>query len=417
MGSSGTTPLNFSLRYRMQAGTYYLRVYTETGTAAGTYTLHTQAVTDPGNSIGTATEVALNSITPGLVGPSWGDGSEDIFKLVLTEATDVWVMLLGDKVQLRGLILDSNGVVVAQSSDFSSHSYLLRNTGYNNRIIGNAAAPLPAGTYYIKVELFLSLTGIRPYTMVIRTGSDPGSTAATAVPLTLLRPEVGRVSDPNKVEYFSLTLDEDKYIGIELLHFRSATRPAPRVTVLDQGTEIPLFAITKEQFLGTGGNDMYGRLWGRLAAGTYHIKLEAPPSDFPGMYLISAYEDTEYPRAVEKCTGLTTPMSDPWYGCQWHLNNTNQLGSGGGRDINVEEVWATNKGAGINVAVVDSGLRSTHEDLVDNVDTSRNASYAPGGDIANPAGRPRDESRRADRGARQRRWRPWGRATGHHLRL
>ncbi len=382
-GFFGDNPLNFSLRYRTQAGTYYLRVYTETGAAAGRYTLHTQAVTDPGNSIGTATDVALNSITPGLVGPSWEDGSEDIFKLVLTEATDVWVMLLSDS-QLRGWIFDSNGDDVAESSVFASHSYLLRETGFNNRIMGNAAAPLPAGTYYIKVQLFLSFKGIQPYTMVIRTGSDPGSTAATAVPLALLRPEVGRVSDPNKVEYFGLTLDEDKYIGIELLHFRSATRPAPRVTVLDQGTEIPLFAITKEQFLVTGGNDLYGRLWGRLAAGTYDIKLEAPPSDFPGMYLISAYEDTEYLRTVEKCTGLTTPMSDPWYGCQWHLNNTNQLGSGGGQDINVEEVWATNKGEGINVAVLDSGLRSTHEDLADNVDTSRNASYAPGGDIANP---------------------------------
>ena len=377
-------PLNFSLRYRMQAGTYYLRVYVETGTSAGRYTLHTQAATDPGNSIETATTVVLNSITPGLVGPSWKDGSDDFFKLVLTEATDVWVMLLGDNVQLSGVILNSNGDGVAKSITSSSHSYLLRNTGFNNRIIGDRTARLPAGTYYITVELFFSFTGIKPYTMVIRTGSNPGSTTATAAPLTLLRPEVGRISDANKVEYFSLTLDEARYIGIELLDFRPALSAAPRMTVLDQGTEIPLFAITREQFLTSGGVDMYGSLWGRLAAGTYHIKVEAPPSNFPGMYLISAYEDSEYAGAVEQCIGLTTPVSDPWYGCQWHLNNTNQLGPGGGQDINVEEVWATNKGAGINVAVVDNGLRSTHEDLADNVDTSRNAIYAPGGDIENP---------------------------------
>ena len=376
-------PLNFSLRYRMQAGTYYLRVYVETGTSAGRYTLHTQAATDPGNSIETATTVVLNSITPGLVGPSWGDGSDDFFKLVLTEATDVWVMLVGD-VQAKGAILDSNGDLVARSLDSSSHSYLLRNTGFNNRIIGDRTAPLPAGTYYIKVELFLSFKGIQPYTMVIRTGSNPGSTTATAVPLTLLRPEVGRISDANKVEYFSLTLDEARYIGIELLDFTPALSAAPRMTVLDQGTEISLFAITREQFRTSGGSGVYGRLWGRLAAGTYHIKVEAPPSNFPGMYLISAYEDTEYAGAVEKCTSLTTPVSDPWYGCQWHLNNTNQLGPGGGQDINVAELWATNKGEGINVAVVDTGLRSTHEDLADNVDTSRNAIYAPGGDIENP---------------------------------
>ena len=375
---------NFSMRSRLPAGTYYLRVYTGTGASPGRYTLHTQVVTDPGNSLATATEVTVDSITPGLIGPASASGDEDVFKIVLTETTDFWVMLLGD-LEMVAYLLDSRGDVIARSYQGFSYSYLLITTGFNNRILGHRSAPLPPGTYYIKVEMYAFRSGIRPYTMVIRTGSDPGSTTATAVPLTLLRAEVGRISDPNKVEYFSLTLDEEKYIGIELLHFGFIDDggKAPLVTVLEQGAAISLFTITQEQLRTTGRAKIYARLWGKLAAGTYHIKVEAPPSDYPGMYLISAHEDTNYPVPVEKCTSLTTPTSDPWYGCQWHLNNTNQLGPGGGQDINVAELWATNKGEGINVAVVDTGLRSTHEDLAGNVDTSRNVNYN-GGDVENP---------------------------------
>ena len=385
-GFIDANPLNFSLRKRVPAETYYLRVYSTTGDT-GTYVLHTQAVTDPGNSLATATAIALDSITPGLLAPDTATTRDaDFFKLNLTQATDFWMMVVGDG-QMRVFFLDSAGTVIRTSHQSTSHSYLLRHTGFNNRILGNRAQVQPAGTYYIKVERFFDFGGFKPYTLIVRGASEPGSTPATAAPLTMLRPESGRISTAAQVEYFSLTLDKETYVGIELLTFappEESTGKAPLATVLREGTEVPLFTTTQEQFLERLSYDGYGRLWGKLGAGTYHIKVEAPSSDFPGMYLISAYEDTDYPLVVEKCTGLTTPTSDPWYGCQWHLNNTNQLGAGGGQDINVEEVWATNKGAGVNVAVVDTGLSYTHEDLVDNVDTSRNAHAVTGGDIANP---------------------------------
>ena len=377
-------PLNFSMRSRLPAGTYYVQVATESGTSPGTYTLHTQAVADPGNSIETATEVTLDSVTPGLIGPSHIAGGKDVFKLVLGEATDLWLMTLGE-VQVQPTLLDSRGEVIDRANQNRPYSHLRKVAGEHATIIGDRNSLLPAGIYYINVERYFDFRGFLPYTLLVRSVGDHGSTTATATPLTPLKPETGRIATATEVEYFSVTLDEEKYLAIEVLNFgiipATKNEKEPRITVTKDGADVSLFSIGLRQFWKAGQYGMNAYLWGRLSAGTYHIKVDAFPGDIPGLYLIYAYEDTEYPGKVSKCTSLTTPQSDPWYGCQWHLNNTNQLGPGGGQDINVEEVWATNKGEGINIAVVDTGLRSTHEDLMGNVDASRNAHFVTSADV------------------------------------
>lgn len=73
--------------------------------------------------------------------------------------------------------------------------------------------------------------------------------------------------------------------------------------------------------------------------------------------------------AVPQTTSLT---GDPLYGDQWHLKSTGtQTGAvttaAIGEDLNVEPVWATNKGTGVRVAVVDDGLEIGHEDLASNM--------------------------------------------------
>lgn len=65
--------------------------------------------------------------------------------------------------------------------------------------------------------------------------------------------------------------------------------------------------------------------------------------------------------------------NDPQFANQWHLKNTGQLGSGSGNDINVTSVWdftgGTGLGTGVNVAVVDDGLETSHVDLIANART------------------------------------------------
>ena len=69
--------------------------------------------------------------------------------------------------------------------------------------------------------------------------------------------------------------------------------------------------------------------------------------------------------------------NDPFYGYnvanagyQWHLRNTGQNGGTAGIDCNVASVWDFWKGNGIRIAVIDSGLETTHPDLAPNCDTA-----------------------------------------------
>lgn len=64
---------------------------------------------------------------------------------------------------------------------------------------------------------------------------------------------------------------------------------------------------------------------------------------------------------------LATP-NDTNYGDLWHLHNTGQSGGTVDADIDAPEAWDTNTGSSsIIVAVIDSGVRLDHEDIVGNL--------------------------------------------------
>lgn len=71
---------------------------------------------------------------------------------------------------------------------------------------------------------------------------------------------------------------------------------------------------------------------------------------------------------------------DPLYGEQWHLNSTGQRGATPGKDINVEAAWSLGfTGAGVTVAVVDTGTEVTHPDLSPNYRAGFGRDFLDGG--------------------------------------
>jgi subtilisin family serine protease len=80
--------------------------------------------------------------------------------------------------------------------------------------------------------------------------------------------------------------------------------------------------------------------------------------------------------------------NDPSYGIYWHLKNTGQSGGTVGNDINAETAWNTTTGnSQMVVAVVDSGVKFDHPDLLPNMWVSAGTQrVVVPGDISGAAG-------------------------------
>ncbi|GMU93204.1 MAG: hypothetical protein AMXMBFR4_22620 [Candidatus Hydrogenedentota bacterium] len=78
------------------------------------------------------------------------------------------------------------------------------------------------------------------------------------------------------------------------------------------------------------------------------------------------------PQIAREATKRLVP-NDPLFSDQWHLRNTGQAAAGtgaaAGNDLNIVNAWNQVTGAGINIAIVDDGLDTTHSDLAANVRT------------------------------------------------
>ena len=77
---------SFHFRASLRPGVYFILVVSYRNEFTGDYTLHAEAVTDPGSTIDTATRLSLDSPTPGTVGSR---NDEDYFRVEFTESTNL----------------------------------------------------------------------------------------------------------------------------------------------------------------------------------------------------------------------------------------------------------------------------------------------------------------------------------------
>ena len=343
-----------------------------------------ETLDNPGSQAGAPT-LALGSSLPGSLSSS-GASDFDMFKLVLTASTKVFIYSTGET--------DVLGEVCPESSPLCNPGERVTG-GYDDD--SNYLHPelnfamlldLDAGTYYLlTTPATPGTSGL--YTVGAVELADPGSTTATATALSLPVVTGGDISSAGDVDYFSLTLSEETYIRFRAMMIDRSAGLTP--TLLTGATEVELH-VRGASFWSVEGSRGLVTGWARLGAGTHHLKFTTAAGMPTGEYALRIWNDTEYADLINTCTGKTTPQTDPLYGCQWTLSNTlatttilseadlltgyfAQSGDIVNEDINVEGVWATNKGAGINIAVVDTGMDTGHEDLTDNLDATRHQDY------------------------------------------
>ena len=318
-----------------------------------------QTSDDHGDFLSTATPLSLGSSLAGRIDPG---SDRDFFELDLSSASaqsDLWIYTTGE-LDTIGWLFDAAYEEQAEDDNLTS--------GVNDNF--HLRAIVPSGVYYVEVRSSGDETG--DYTIHAEVVAHVGSTTGTATSLNLDSPVAGTIDASEDSDYFEFSLTDS--MNLALRGVSGNGDPIHGSIVDNTGTEIEVNVRP-----GFGIEDDFG-------PGTYFLRVNTPVdvTSHPVPYIIHAYEDTEYTNFLDDCEDKTGALNnlqitDPLYGCQWHLKNSAD------EDINVEVVWAEGiDGNGVNVAIVDDGMDHGHEDLVDNVDASRNHDYTGGDDLHQP---------------------------------
>ena len=372
-GSLVDHPLGFSIRRQGSSGTYYVKVTSHAGQSTGAYTIHAEAVVDPGIHFATAKTIELDSKSAGRIsGHLGGSYNVDMFTFTLSASAEVWIVVAG-RFDSNMILYDSTATTIATND----------NSGWTfNRYASMIRRTLGMGTYYLEVSGDSGLD-FGSYVLYLKEVTEPGSSQSQATPLKLNVPQTGNLSNASDRDHVSFTLDAETYVSVYVVAFENNLPIA--ISGLDAMTDD--FTISQTDY--EDGNLHRGSYlrWGKLGIGTYNIATRTADTT-GGKYLLHVTTSRYADRETLCTTTLMTTTSDPWFGCQWNLDNTEQFANGAGEDINVLELWdatmPVTMGEGVSVVVVDDGIDINHEDLVGRVDTNSNYSFKARNNIDNP---------------------------------
>ena len=208
-----------------------------------------------------ATTLVLDSSLPGRIDP--GD-DEDLFKIVLTEDTDLWVYTTGD-LDTTGKLTDSRGDVLASNNQGRLPP---RPRNFSLR------AEVGPGTYYVSV---LSNKGAhagayRIHTVAARPASNLNPTTVSLGSLT-----PGRMVLAGWVERFEVTVTEDTDLWV-----LSIGETATRGELYGAGGDL----IVRADGSSLPGNSRGFTFRAQVEAGTYDIRVEGRGVHGGGPYIL-----------------------------------------------------------------------------------------------------------------------------------
>ncbi len=367
----GTNGSGGSIVWTLEPGnTYLLVIGAFNSLYVGPVDVHSSVLPTSTSDRTMAPELTLGRPVKGNIdAPGGSSGESEYFKFTLDAPTDVWIVAYGHNrgvEQFPEYNIDTN--VELQQEDGTSLA-TGDDGGWTNAIWTSdiRQTALAAGTYYVRVwgddDLYGRFHG--DYELIVKEFDPPGATQATATPIHLNAYFPGTFSSATDKDYYSIVVDSPQWVDFYISERGdsndSANDPVWGAKVYDpRGNEVPVGLSRRS---GTLFDNVQSLARASLLLGKNYIEVSTDRAS--GDYVILPVVSAALQALVDACSSGS--QSDAFYTCQWHLDNTGQFSGGDGADINVEEVWATNKGEGVTIAIVDNGVQLNHEDLRDNV--------------------------------------------------
>ena len=247
---------NFHIRKVLSPGIYYVGVFSADDTSTGDYTLHADAVADPGGTISTATTLSLDTPTPGKIG---SDSDADYFRMDFNESTDLVLYaqtqiqrpyLFGDPLPVPlGHIdvqaFDSRGVGISVNAGGVTLNGL--------RVFTRISDRFGPGTYYFKI-----VSETTPYT--VHAYEDTEYTEFIDDCESAARPS--GIADPLYGCQWHLNNPDGEDINVEAVWSEGINGEGVNVAVVDDGMyhsheDLAANVDTSLNHDYTGGDDIY----------------------------------------------------------------------------------------------------------------------------------------------------------------